>query len=191
MEDKVYEVDSVYPRVAALLRRVYAGEIWLDVLLEKCTSEVPTGIINQFEQVLKDLEPKCGALEINGECLGTVADVQFKIPRDQCDRFVEFIAALRAAAEESNAKERDSRKMPLQCPYQRRRGCLNGDIWIIRHIEHEDHYNTQMTRIKNHRCAAWSDALGRCLRIHPVAFAERHAMRKHNCDDSKIPPQMV
>ena len=145
MEDKVYEVDSVYPRVAALLRRVYAGEIWLDVLLEKCTSEVPTGIINQFEQVLKDLEPKCGALE----------------------------------------------EMPLQCPYQRRRGCLNGDIWIIRHIEHEDHYNTQMTRIKNHRCAAWSDALGRCLRIHPVAFAERHAMRKHNWDDSKIPPQMV
>lgn len=59
MEDKVYEVDSVYPRVAALLRRAYAGEIWLDVLLEKCTSEVPTGIINQFEQVLKDLEQDC------------------------------------------------------------------------------------------------------------------------------------
>ena len=145
MEDKTYNVDKSYPRVAALLRREYAGMDCMGQLLERCTSVTPTGVVYQFEQVLKDLERNGGALE----------------------------------------------EMPLQCPYQRRRGCLNGDIWIIRHIEHEDHYNTQMTRIKNHRCAAWSDALGRCLRIHPVAFAERHAMRKHNCDDSKIPPQMV
>lgn len=57
MEDKVYEVDSVYPRVAALLRRAYADERYLGDLLVKCTSVTPIGIMTQFEQVLKDLEP--------------------------------------------------------------------------------------------------------------------------------------
>lgn len=184
MEDKVYEVDSVYPRVAALLRRAYAGEGSLGGLLDRCTSVVPIGIINLFEQVLKDLEPNRGDLEVNGECLGTVADVQFKIPKDQCDGVKEFIAAMREEAEKTPIK-------PLSCPFDNTRGCVDGDIWIIEHTRTEDGYMTSECRIRGHRCAAWSDALGRCLRIHPVAFAERHAMRKHNCDDSKIPPQMV
>ena len=184
MEDKVYVVDSEYPRVAALLRRVYAGKIWLGELLVRCTSVTPTGIMTQFEQVLKDLEPKRGTLEVNGECLGTVANANFKIDKDQCDGLKEFIAAMREEAEKPPIK-------PLYCPFDNTRGCVDGDIWIIEHIRTEDGYMTSECRIRNSKCRAWSDALGRCLRIHPVAFAERHAMRKHNYDDSKIPPQMV
>ena len=149
MEDKVYEVDSVYPRVAALLRREYAGIDCMGTLLERCTSVTPVGIMQQFERLLKDTEKDCDTLEVNGKI------------------------------------------RPLQCPFDNTRGCLNGDIWIIEHDRVEDGYKTHECRIRGHRCAAWSDALGRCLRIHPVAFAERHAMRKHNWDDSKIPPQVV
>lgn len=53
MEDKTYNVDKSYPRVAALLRRAYAGEGCLDMILEKCTSVTPIGVVYQFEQVLK------------------------------------------------------------------------------------------------------------------------------------------
>ena len=183
MEDKVYEVDSVYPRVAALLRRAHAGEIWLDVLLEKCTSEVPTGIINQFEQVLKDLEPKRGALEVNGECLGAVVDAQFKIPKDQCDGFVEFIAAMRKEAEKTPIK-------PLYCPFDNTRGCVDGDIWIIEHTRTEDGYMTSECRIRNSKCRAWSDEYGRCVRLQPITGADKARVHREllkrtcNCGDA-------
>ena len=155
MEDKKYNVDVWYPRVAALLRREYAGRNGMDMLLEKCTSVTPQGVLQQFEKLPEDMENDCGTL-----------------------------AMMREAAEKTPIR-------PLQCPFYNTIGCLNGDVWIIEHTRVEDGYNTTECRIRGHRCAAWSDALGRCLRIHPVAFAERHAMRKHNCDDSKIPPQMV
>lgn len=183
MEDKVYEVDSVYPRVAALLRRVYAGEIWLDVLLEKCTSEVPTGIINLFEQVLKDLEPNSGTLEVNGECLGTVANANFEIDKDKCDGFMEFIAAMREEAEKTPIK-------PLYCPFDNTRGCVDGDIWIIEHTRTEDGYMTSECRIRNSKCRAWSDEYGRCVRLQPITGADKARVHREllkrtcNCGDA-------
>ena len=183
MEDKVYEVDSVYPRVAALLRRAYAGEIWLDVLLEKCTSEVPTGIINQFEQVLKDLEPKRGVLEVNGECLGTVANIEVEVAEDQCDGLKEFVAAMLEEAENPPIK-------PLYCPFDNTRGCVDGGIWIIEHTRVEDGYNTKECRIRGRRCAAWSDEYGRCVRLQPITGADKARVHREllkrtcNCGDA-------
>ena len=183
MEDKVYEVDSVYPRVAALLRRAYAGEIWLGVLLEKCTSEVPTGIINLFEQVLKDLEPNSGTLEVNGECLGTVANANFEIDKDKCDGFMEFIAAMREEAEKTPIK-------PLYCPFDNTRGCVDGDIWIIEHTRTEDGYMTSECRIRNSKCRAWSDEYGRCVRLQPITGADKARVHREllkrtcNCGDA-------
>lgn len=183
MEDKVYEVDKSYPRVAALLRRAYAGEGSLGVLLEKCTSVVPIGIINLFEQVLKDLEPKRGALEVNGECLGAVADVQFKIPKDRCDAFKEFIAEMREEAEKTPIK-------PLYCPFDNTRGCVDGDIWIIEHTRVEDGYNTTECGIRNSKCRAWSDEYGRCVRLQPITGADKARVHREllkrtcNCGDA-------
>ena len=184
MEDKTYNVDMSYPRVAALLRREYTGMDCMGMILEKCISVTPQGIMQQFERLLKDTEKDCDTLEVNGKCVGTVGNVEFEVDRDRCEGFEEFLAMMREEAEKTPIR-------PLQCPFDNTRGCLNGDIWIIEHDRVEDGYKTHECRIRGHRCAAWSDALGRCLRIHPVAFAERHAMRKHNWDDSKIPPQVV
>ena len=183
MEDKTYNVDKSYPRVAALLRRAYAGEDYLYGLLVRCTSVTPIGIMTQFEQVLKDLEPNSGTLEVNGECLGTVADAQFKIPRDQCDGFVEFIAAMRKEAEKTPIK-------PLYCPFDNTRGCVDGDIWIIEHTRTEDGYTTSECRIRNSKCRAWSDEYGRCVRLQPITGADKARTRRElltracNCGDA-------
>ena len=183
MEDKVYVVDRSYPRVAALLRRAYAGERSLGELLVRCTSVTPLGIMIQFEQVLKDLEPKRGDLEVNGECLGAVADVQFKIPKDQCDGVKEFIAAMREEAEKTPIK-------PLSCPFDNTRGCVDGDIWIIEHTRTEDGYMTSECRIRNSKCRAWSDEYGRCVRLQPITGADKARVHREllkrtcNCGDA-------
>lgn len=161
MEDKTYNVDKSYPRVAALLRREYAGMDCMGQILEKCTSVTPIGVVYQFEQVLKDLERNSGALEVNGKCLGTVGNVEFEVDKDRCEGFEEFLAMMREAAEETPIR-------PLQCPFDNTRGCLNGDIWIIEHDRIEDGYKTNECRIRGHRCAAWSDEYGRCVRLYPV-----------------------
>ena len=183
MEDKVYEVDSVYPRVAALLRREYAGRNGMDMLLEKCTSVTPQGIMQQFERLLKDTEKDCGTLEVNGKCVGTVGNVEFEVDEDQCKGVKEFLAMMQDEASERHVR-------PLQCPFDNTRGCLNGDIWIIEHTRVEDGYNTTECRIRNSKCRAWSDEYGRCVRLQPITGADKARMHREllkrtcNCGDA-------
>lgn len=111
-----------------------------------------------------------------------------EVDRDRCEGFAEFLAMMREAAEKTPIR-------PSQCPFDNTRGCLNGDIWIIEHDRIEDGYKTHECRIRGPRCAAWSDEYGRCVRLYPVLEHEHveksRCARKHNWDDSKIPPQMV
>lgn len=183
MEDKVYVVDMLYPRVAALLRRAYAGEDSLGELLVRCTSVTPISIMTQFEQVLKDLERNSGTLEVNGACLGTVANIEVEIDKDECDGLKEFIAAMLEEAEKPPIK-------PLYCPFDNTRGCVDGDIWIIEHTRVEDGYKTSECRIRNRKCRAWSDEYGRCVRLQPITGADKARAHREllkrtcNCGDA-------
>ena len=188
MEDKTYNVDMSYPRVAALLRREYAGMDCMGQILEKCTSVTPIGVVYQFERVLKDLERNSRALEVNGKCLGTVGNVEFEVDKDRCEGFEEFLAMMREAAE----KEKVILKY---CPFDNTRGCIRGDVWIVKQIEHETCFETVETKINGRVCQAWSSELGRCLRIEPVLEHEHvektQRAKTYRDDGSKIPPQMV
>ena len=166
MEDKAYNVDMSYPSVAALLRREYAGMDCMGQILEKCTSVIPQGVMQQFERLLKDTEKSCGTLEVNGKCVGTVANIGFEVDKERCDGLKEFVKMMQDEASERRVR-------PLQCPFDNTRGCLNGDIWIIEHNRVEDGYKTHECRIRGHRCAAWSDEYGRCVRLYPVLEHER------------------
>ena len=188
MEDKAYNVDVYYPRVAALLRREYAGMDCMEQILEKCTSVTPQGIMQQFERLLKDTEKDCGTLEVNGKCVGTVANIGVEVDEDQCKGVKESLAMMREEAEKTPIR-------PLQCPFDNTRGCLNGDIWIIEHDRVEDGYKTHECRIRGHWCAAWSDEYNRCVRLYPVLEHEHvektQRAKTYRYDGSKIPPQVV
>lgn len=124
-----------------------------------------------MENKKKATEKSCGTLEVNGKCVGTVANIEFEVDMDRCEGFEEFVKMMREAAEKEKV-------IPKYCPFDNTRGCIRGEVCIIKHVEHENGYNTTECRIRGHRCAAWSDALGRCLRIEPVNQFERRRMNE-------------
>lgn len=115
-------------------------------------------------------------MKINGVDMGVVRGIEItgKLDGKNAD---DMIGSLVEMVEEARKKQLEEEKTqpqnPEYCPYHTDRGCIDGEVWLIKHIEHEKHIETQHVRIRGNRCRAWSDEYGRCLRIEPVWQSER------------------
>lgn len=100
-------------------------------------------------------------------------EIDLKIELEKIPGFTEFITMVREAAEEKK------KVIPKYCPFDNTRGCIRGDVWIVKQIEHETCFETVETKINGRACQAWSSELGRCLRIEPVNQQERGRLNEN------------